>query len=198
MNYKILSPNIIGCENFLPQDKVDLLYVDLLNNKNKFRRSQWQNEKGEMHHGSDSASCGGDDFWNDEGFAKDCPYIDALKEWFLHQGLVFFAERHNLHLFTLLKYNVSYNVHVVGYNNNAYYGWHTDGSKHGPGKGTIFTVNLVLNKSNELTGGNMLFMDGTELIEVENKNNFMAIFPSFIPHSITPVCSKDGKDVPFD
>jgi hypothetical protein len=189
MDYKILSPNIIGCENFLPQNKIDLLYVDILNNKNKFKESQSLKE---------NALCGGDDFWNDEKFTKDCPAINDLKNWFLHQGLIMFAARNNLLLFTILKYEISYKVHVVTYNNNGYYGWHTDGFGRGHGKGTIFTANLVLNKDKKLEGGDMLFMDGTKSIKIENKNNFMIIFPSFIPHSITPLYSKDGKDVPFD
>jgi hypothetical protein len=198
MKYKILSPNIIGCENFLPQDKVDLLYVDLLNNKNRFKGSQWLQGDGTMSSSNANSLCGGDDFWSGEKFAENFPSINSLKNWFLHQGLIMFAERNNLLLFTMLKYEITYAVHVVSYNNNAYYGWHTDRSERGPGRGNLFTANLILNKGNKLKGGNMLFMDGAELIEIENKNNFMVIFPSFIPHSITPLYSKDGKNVTFD
>jgi Rps23 Pro-64 3,4-dihydroxylase Tpa1-like proline 4-hydroxylase len=192
MNYNILSPNIIECEDFLPQHKIDLLYVDFLNNRSKFSISSWRNEDGSSSPQFYNSSCGGFDFWNWEGFEKDCPAISSMVEWFLHQGLGYFSERNNLQLFTLLKQKVWYDTHVVGYNHGGYYNWHTDA-----GKGNVFTFNLVLNKSKELEGGDMLFMDGKELIKVKNKNNYMVVFPSFIPHAITPLYTQNKKDVSF-
>tara|TARA_R100001163_G_C4937220_1_gene110598 strand:- start:370 stop:609 length:240 start_codon:yes stop_codon:yes gene_type:complete len=61
---------------------------------------------------------------------------------------------------------------------------------------TLFTFNLILNKTNNLKGGDLLFYD-REIIEVENKNNFLVVFPSYIPHAIKPLYTEDKKDVPF-
>ena len=33
-------------------------------------------------------------------------------------------------------------------------------------------------------------------IEVDNQDNYMVCFPSFIPHAIKPVYTEDNKDVP--
>jgi Rps23 Pro-64 3,4-dihydroxylase Tpa1-like proline 4-hydroxylase len=40
-------------------------------------------------------------------------------------------------------------------------------------------------------------MENGKIIEVKNKNNFMVVFPSYIPHAITPLHSNDNKDVAF-
>jgi hypothetical protein len=40
-------------------------------------------------------------------------------------------------------------------------------------------------------------MDEGKIIEIPNQNNLMVLFPSYINHSITPLKSKDDKDVPF-
>ena len=36
MNYYNLSKNIIACDNFLPNNKIDELFIDFFNNRNKF------------------------------------------------------------------------------------------------------------------------------------------------------------------
>ena len=59
------------------------------------------------------------------------------------------------------------------------------------------TFNLVLNEGDELTGGDMLFMDDGRIVEIPNQNNLMVVFPTYIHHAITPIKSKSGKDVPF-
>ena len=61
---------------------------------------------------------------------------------------------------------------------------------------TLFSFNLILNKGNTLKGGDLLFYD-RQIIEIENKNNFLVVFPSYIPHAIKPVYTEDNKDVPF-
>ena len=43
----------------------------------------------------------------------------------------------------------------------------------------------------------MFFLDRNDIIEIENKNNFFTIFPSYIPHCVSPLYSKDNKDVSF-
>ena len=43
----------------------------------------------------------------------------------------------------------------------------------------------------------MLFMDNGQIIELENRDNCMVVFPSWVDHSISPIKSKDNKDVPF-
>ena len=61
----------------------------------------------------------------------------------------------------------------------------------------FFTFNLIINESDELSGGDMLFMDEGRTIEISSRNNLMVVFPSYIHHAITPIRSKSGKDVPF-
>lgn len=41
MKYYNLSENIIACDNFLPQQKVEELYTDLLNNRSVFQVPKW-------------------------------------------------------------------------------------------------------------------------------------------------------------
>ena len=43
----------------------------------------------------------------------------------------------------------------------------------------------------------MLFMDDGKIIAVDNQDNYMVCFPSFIPHAIKPVYTEDNKDVSF-
>ena len=43
----------------------------------------------------------------------------------------------------------------------------------------------------------MFFMDDNKIIEVENKNNYMVVFPSFVSHAISPLYSNNKKDVSF-
>jgi Rps23 Pro-64 3,4-dihydroxylase Tpa1-like proline 4-hydroxylase len=194
MKYNKISPNIITCDNFLPQQQIDFLYMDFLNNQKRFKISNWLNEDGSSSEQFYSSNCGGFDFWNYswKEFHEDCPSISNIKNWFIHQGLVYFAERNNLQIFSWLKKKVLWDIHVVAYNHGGYYNWHTD-----EGKGNVFTFNLILNKGTNLEGGNLLFLDGNETIEIENKNNFMVVFPSFIPHAITPLYAKNKKNVSF-
>ena len=57
--------------------------------------------------------------------------------------------------------------------------------------------NHFCNKSDKLKGGNMFFMDNNKIYEVKNKSNFMTVFPSYIPHAISPLHTDDDKDVSF-
>jgi Rps23 Pro-64 3,4-dihydroxylase Tpa1-like proline 4-hydroxylase len=193
MEYYNLSSNIIACNNFLPQQKVDELYIDFLNNRKAFSTPSWSTANNEDTKEFYSSKCGGFDFWlNWNKFELKCPAIYSLKDWFIHQGLMAYAEKNNLPIFSFLKRNLEYDIHTICYNNNGYYNWHQDISS-----GTILTFNLILNKGNKLDGGDMLFMDDGKIIKVPNKNNFMTVFPAFIHHAIIPLKSKDNKDVDF-
>jgi Rps23 Pro-64 3,4-dihydroxylase Tpa1-like proline 4-hydroxylase len=193
MEYYNLSSNIIACDNFLPEQKVEELYMDFLNNRKFFSIPAWSgSDKGDTKEFY-SSKCGGFDFWISwNKFELECPAIYSLKDWFIHQGLMAYAEKNNLPIFSFLKRNLEYDIHTICYNNNGYYNWHQDISS-----GTILTFNLILNKGNKLNGGDMLFMDDGKIIKIPNKNNFMTVFPSFIHHAIIPLKSKDNKDVDF-
>jgi Rps23 Pro-64 3,4-dihydroxylase Tpa1-like proline 4-hydroxylase len=193
MEYYNLSSNIIACDNFLPEQKVEELYMDFLNNRKFFSTPAWSGaDKGDTKEFY-SSKCGGFDFWLSwNKFELECPAIYSLKDWFIHQGLMAYAEKNNLPIFSFLKRNLEYDIHTICYNNNGYYNWHQDISS-----GTILTFNLILNKGNKLNGGDMLFMDDGKIIKIPNKNNFMTVFPSFIHHAIIPLKSKDNKDVDF-
>jgi len=58
MKYYNLSKNIIACDDFLPQQKIDELYSDILNNRQIFNIPNWTKGK-ELF----SSKCGGLDFW---------------------------------------------------------------------------------------------------------------------------------------
>jgi len=193
MEYYNLSSNIIACDNFLPEQKVEELYMDFLNNRKFFSTPAWSGaDKGDTKEFY-SSKCGGFDFWLSwNKFELECPAIYSLKDWFIHQGLMAYAEKNNLPIFSFLKRNLEYDIHTICYNNNGYYNWHQDISS-----GTILTFNLILNKGNKLNGGDMLFMDDGKIIKIPNKNNFMTVFPSFIHHAIIPLKSKDNKHVDF-
>jgi Rps23 Pro-64 3,4-dihydroxylase Tpa1-like proline 4-hydroxylase len=94
-------------------------------------------------------------------------------------------------MYEFLERELEWNIHVISYNNGGYYNWHKDTYDS-----NIFTFNLILNKPSSLKGGNMLFYD-KKLIEVENMNNFMVVFPAYVSHAITPLCTENNKDVSF-
>jgi len=192
MKYYNLSSNIITCDNFLPQQKIDELYTDFLNNREMFDIPSWGNEKTETNEFY-SEKCGGYDFWiNWDQRENSNLFIQSLDKWFLHQGLLQYTTMKGLNIFNWLARPLKWDIHVICYNNGGYYNWHCDKKE-----GTLFTFNLILNKGNCLKGGDIFFMDDKKIIEVENKNNCMTVFPSFVPHAISPLYSKDGKDVSF-
>ena len=188
MNYEYVSENIIICKNYLPKPMLDLIKIDLLNNRGNFDLPMWSDNTKNLF----SEKCGGLDYWIDKN--KPVPpnneTIVKLEKWFYHHGLLSFINNHGrLNLFQFLKRPLEHKIHVISYNNGGYYNWHHD-TEH-------FTFNLVLTEGEELSGGNMLFMDEGRIIEVPNQNNLMILMPSFIEHCVTPLHSKTGKDVPF-
>ena len=201
MKYYNLSKNIIACENFLNPQNVDEIFVDFLNNRNRFNIPNWSysNDLKEEDINVDTtitSKCGGLDFWVEwETVKKENSFIGLLKNWFFSDGFYFYINKDNFSVYQFLLNNTNrlfWNIHVVSYNNKGFYNWH----KYTTPK-NLFTFNLILQKSKKLKGGNMLFMDENKTIEVENKDNFLVVFPSFIPHAITPLCSENNKDVSF-
>ena len=200
MKYYHLSKNIIACENFLNPQNVDEIFVDFLNNRNRFNIPNWvysNNSKKNLNVDTTITSkCGGLDFWIEwEAVKEENSFITLLKNWFFSDGFYFYINKDNFSVYQFLlnnKNRLFWNIHVVSYNNKGFYNWHKDTTPK-----NLFTFNLILQKSKKLKGGNMLFMDENKTIEVENKNNFLVIFPSFIPHAITPLCSENNKDVSF-
>tara|TARA_R100001015_G_C4583360_1_gene139558 strand:+ start:121 stop:744 length:624 start_codon:yes stop_codon:yes gene_type:complete len=191
MRYYNLSENIIACDNFLPTQKVDELYSDLLNNRQVFQPPSWgdgENMNTELF----SEKCGGLDFWlNDKTKQDNNSFIESMHKWMMHQGFEYYVKDNGAQVYDFLKRKLEWDIHVISYNNGGYYNWHKDISMS-----TLFTFNLILNKGNTLKGGDLLFYD-REIIEIENKNNFLVVFPSYIPHAIKPVYTEDNKDVPF-
>ena len=201
MKYYNLSKNIIACENFLNPQNVDEIFVDFLNNRNRFNIPNWSysNDLKEEDINVDTtitSKCGGLDFWVEwETVKKENSFIGLLKNWFFSDGFYFYINKDNFSVYQFLLNNTKrlfWNIHVVSYNNKGFYNWHKDTTPK-----NLFTFNLILQKSKKLKGGNMLFMDENKTIEVENKDNFLVVFPSFIPHAITPLCSENNKDVSF-
>jgi|TARA_R110000744_G_scaffold316749_2_gene423383 hypothetical protein len=198
MKYYNLSKNIIACDNFLPEPTVNEIYTDLLNNRHLFQVSNWNSKE-------DSLNCGGMDFWitnknklkiksiRQDIYNNTNSYIEKLSNWFFHQGLRYYANNNGPQLYEFLsERKLSWKIHVVTYNNQGYYNWHKDEMNN-----VLFTFNLILHKSDKLKGGHMRFMEDDKIIEVKNKNNFMTLFPSYIPHCISPIYTDDNKDVAF-
>ena len=107
MEYYNLSSNIIACDNFLPEQKVEELYIDFLNNRKFFSTPAWSTTNNENTKEFYSSKCGGFDFWISwNKFELECPAIYSLKDWFIHQGLMAYAEKNNLPIFSFLKRNL--------------------------------------------------------------------------------------------
>lgn len=192
MNYYNLSKNIIACDNFLPNDKVNELFTDLLNNRERFKEPNW-NKNGENYTEFFGSDCGGFDFWLDNRTENNNDsFIESLHKWLLHRGIIFHTQNNVAEVYKFLERKLQWDIHVICYNNGGYYNWHKDEKNS-----NVFTFNLILNKGDKLKGGNMFFMDENKIIEVKNKNNFMILFPSYIPHSISPLYTADNKDVSF-
>tara|TARA_R100000458_G_C8226827_1_gene209628 strand:+ start:37 stop:696 length:660 start_codon:yes stop_codon:yes gene_type:complete len=197
MKYELISPNVIKCENFLPPDIIDLLYVDFLNTRNKFNVPKWAHYGKTQTQELNSHLCGGLDWWINYPKTKNsvnAPTIESLDKWILHQGLKsFIGFNSKKSVFTLFnKCNLHYAIHCISYNKGGYYNWHSDGHVRFNGvlHDNLFTANLILQKPSALKGGNHLFMD-KEIIEEPCKNNTLFIFPSYIDHAVSPL---EGKD----
>jgi len=193
MEYYNLSENVIACDNFLPKKNIEELYTDLLNNRNLFQLSNWNNKSDLPGVEFFSPNCGGLDFWiTNKTIEDNNSFIESLSRWFIHQGLHFYASKNAPKVYEFLTRKLQWNIHVISYNNGGYYNWHKDEKNQ-----ILFTFNLILNKSDKLKGGNMFFMDNNKIYEVKNKSNFMTVFPSYIPHAISPLHTDDDKDVSF-
>tara|TARA_R110000796_G_scaffold77341_1_gene172729 strand:- start:2744 stop:3433 length:690 start_codon:yes stop_codon:yes gene_type:complete len=203
MNYYNLSSSIIACENYLPKGLIDNLYMDFLNNRGRFDTPNWSHRNTKPKYMVDekghNVNCEALDYWiNFKDNTEHDANIKQLVHWFLHQGFSSYIEKNGCPMYNFITLqgirtrDLAWDIHVISYNNDGYYNWHTDCSKN-----NLFTFNLILNKSNKLNGGNMMFMEDGKIIEVKNKNNFMVVFPSYIPHAITPLQSDDNKDVAF-
>ena len=191
MNYFHLSPNVIGCEDFLPPYALDEIKIELLNNRSAFQIPKWETA-GALTVESYSWKCGAEDYWIDSG--TDSPpnkKILNLSSWFLHQGIINFI-KDKTSVFDLLERRFKSDVHVLSYNHGGYYNWHCDRKE-----GNLFTFSLILNEGDQLKGGDLLLRDGGKTITVANKNNLMIVLPSYIAHAVTPLYSEDKKDVPF-
>ena len=196
MNYYNLSSSVIACENFIPDHIVNDIYTDFLNGRKSFNIPNWGN-RGKQN--KNTADCEALDYWI--SYIDNTEYnlnIKKLIDWFLHQGFSFYAEKNGCNMYNFLtltgrrERDLAWDIHVISYNNKGYYNWHTDSAKN-----NLFTFNLILNKSDKLLGGDMMFMEDGKIIKIKNKNNFMIVFPSYVPHAITPLHTVDDKDVAF-
>tara|TARA_R100001440_G_scaffold72566_1_gene96552 strand:+ start:4274 stop:4891 length:618 start_codon:yes stop_codon:yes gene_type:complete len=191
MKFKYISDNIIVCPNFVPPHIEQELRIELMNNRGNFSTPSWWTSDKKYKYNGFGKECGGVDYWiKQDDKPKNNETIMALDNWFFHQGFFeFLREDGKQTVFDFLeKKQNSYMIHVISYNNGGYYGWHQDSE--------FFTFNLILSNP-ALTGGDLLFRDGQKIIEIPNENNYMVVFPKYINHAITPILSKDGKDVPF-
>ena len=187
MKYEYVSENLIICKNFLPDPMLQKIKIDLLNNRGRFNIPSWSDSNINLF----NSKCGGLDYWIQHGETiENNEAICDLGNWFYHQGFFQFLQNSGrTNAFYFLNKKKQHNIHVISYNNGGYYNWHPDSE--------FFTFNLVLNEGDELSGGDMLFMDDGRIVEIPHQNNLMVVFPTYIHHAITPIKSKSGKDVPF-
>jgi len=197
MIYDFVTPNIIRCNNFLPQFTKDLIWEDLWANKDNFGIPQWRksNVQGQNEAENHTHLCGGKDWWD-----KEAPNINKLPDWVLHQGLMsWIEEKQPKSVFHFLpKFEWLWSVHAICYNRAGYYNWHQDHVTLLNGKtwcNNIFTASVVLQQPSPLEGGEALFMDGGIHVEPP-KDNVMYLFPSYIPHAVKTLRSEE--DVAFD
>jgi len=199
MIFEKISKNIIACENFLPEQKVEEIYADLLNNRTRFKTDRWEgtpedpNKQAQQEEQFLNHNCAGFSFWlNYKDLPNNSSFLTSLYPWLNHQGLRNFARNNKMMIYDFLQRGMVYDTHFICYNNGGHYGWHKDSTR-----GNIFTFNLILNKGDSLEGGDMLFMDDDKIIKIKKKHNFMVVLPSFIDHSVSPLKSKTRKDVSF-
>tara|TARA_R110000751_G_scaffold275620_1_gene376549 strand:+ start:865 stop:1515 length:651 start_codon:yes stop_codon:yes gene_type:complete len=202
MHYKYYSSNIIGCNNFLPSNIKEFIKVDLLNNKFRFKKSLWGKGNISLENKKNSHvsyNCGGKDFWitrKDEQ-EIEAPSIKILGDWFFQQGLLNYV-KYSSNVFNLLDRKFNWSIHIVSYNNGGYYNWHSDLGSSILGDQNLFTFNYIIQSSSILKGGDMLYQeDKNKIIKINNQDNFMCVFPSYVQHAITPISSIDSKEVSF-
>lgn len=201
MRYEFISDNVIKSDNFLPPEKIDFIYSDLLNTRSNFGIPRWSADNSqESEVQSFSHNCGNTDYWIDDkntGKIKT-PNIKELHKYFFQQGLnLFIQDSGKKSIYSMLyEYPLVWSIHVTAYNKGDYYNWHKDSYMTFKGvRANMFTFNYMLkSNSSSLKGGNLLVRDSGEH-EIESKNNQLVIFPGFIPHAVTPIQSE--KEVSF-
>lgn len=201
MRYEFISDNVIKSDNFLPPEKINFIYADLLNTRNNFGVPRWSADNSpESEVQSFSQNCGNTDYWIDDQNTEKikAPNIKELHKYFFQQGLnLFIQESGKKSIYSMLyEYPLIWSIHVTAYNKGSYYSWHKDSRMTFKGlRANMFTFNYMLKSNNsDLKGGNLLVRDSGEH-EIKSKNNQLVIFPGFIPHAVTPIQSE--KEVPF-
>ena len=148
MNFYNLSSSIIACENYLPKGLIENLYMDFLNSRGRFDTPNWSHRDVKQKHTvegkANNVDCEALDYWI--SYKDNTEYntnIKKLIEWFLHQGFSSYIEKNGCSMYNFLTLagrgvrGLAWDIHVISYNNNGYYNWHTDCSKN-----NLFTFNL--------------------------------------------------------
>lgn len=98
------------------------------------------------------------------------------------------------------KYNVTYSepFQYSEYHetDNGYYGVHTDTNlRNIHGYTRKLTFSLLLNDPSEFEGGDLCYHHSTNPSIVDQQKGDMIFFPSFLPHSVSPVTSGTRKSL---
>jgi hypothetical protein len=186
MEYKSISPNVIGCSDFLPAEYCNKLYDELEANQHQFDIPHWRHKDGNMK--GKQQYCRATDFWKswDHNTHIDLPAIEGLREWFMHEGLFAFIRNDDNDVFNFLhERRFDHKIHIIAYNAEQYYNWHKDNE--------MFTFNLNISERCPLKGGSLLIQDnGT--IEIPMQHNSLVLFPGYISHAVKRLT---GKKQPF-
>jgi len=108
------------------------------------------------------------------------------KGWPLEQILEFGRQANNDRYKFELQGFLTYDVpQIMEYGVGGHYDWHIDVGNKVPNRKLSFTIQL--SDSSEYEGGDIEFLNTTVKKEHLRKKGVAIIFPSFLPHRITPV-----------
>jgi len=88
---------------------------------------------------------------------------------------------------------IQYTTYYGREEEGGHYRWHSDHGRDAPRK---LSIVMQLSDSSEYEGGNLEIMSSQgEILTVEKKKGFIAVFPSFRTHRVTPVTSGIRKSL---
>ncbi|SFG66242.1 2OG-Fe(II) oxygenase [Neptunomonas qingdaonensis] len=197
---------IILVNDFLPDNMIDNLYVVLKEYEEKFNIPNWNSK--DKSNSKKMSLCMGKDIWfpfickeENENITHKVPsaIYDFIENYLFHQGLIEFFKYSSHDIFRVIpSQGPDGRFHIVSYGNGDYYNWHKDTSLaegallygSSPSRNILFTFNLTLCKSNNLSGGDTLFMHNNKSLKIPFTNNSLVIFPTIINHAATKIVFK--------
>tara|TARA_R110000823_G_scaffold236608_1_gene362262 strand:+ start:348 stop:908 length:561 start_codon:yes stop_codon:yes gene_type:complete len=119
---------------------------------------------------------------------KKCDVLDNIQDLIEHTN----TEAFNFNMQPLNKYDrVNYNTYTPKLKSE--FGWHVDGEPFDK-KYTLKLTTLINLSEKKFKGGDLHLWYGRDLhVKEFNKPGSIVIFPSFIPHKVTPITQGERK-----